>query len=127
VFARMATFKVDDPRLIEGEIEATQRYTNDGLHSEGIPASGFLTETRTSSSRDGNVPSSFGKRNSKSGGRPHLWRGENTAVCSSSTSPPNDEAHTHFGRSMGGPMEAVGLSRPQLEHLDVLAIRLNAI
>ena len=42
MFARMATFEVDDPRLIEGEIETTQRYTDDGLHSEGIPAIGFL-------------------------------------------------------------------------------------
>jgi hypothetical protein len=33
---------------------------------------------------------------------------------------PSDEAHTHFGRNIGGPMEAVGLSNPQLEHLDVL-------
>jgi hypothetical protein len=40
---------------------------------------------------------------------------------------PNDEAHTHFGRNMGGPMAAVGLSSPQLEHLDVLTIRLDAI
>ena len=35
---------------------------------------------------------------------------------------PNEDAHTRFGRNMGGPMEAVGLSGPQLEHLDVLAI-----
>ena len=42
MFARMATFEVDDPRLIEGEIETTQRYTDGGLHSEGIPAIGFL-------------------------------------------------------------------------------------
>jgi hypothetical protein len=34
---------------------------------------------------------------------------------------PNDEAHKYFGRNMGGPMEAVGLSNPQLEHLEVLA------
>ena len=40
---------------------------------------------------------------------------------------PNDDAHTRFGRSMGGPMEAVGLSSPQLEHLDVLAIRFQTI
>jgi hypothetical protein len=33
---------------------------------------------------------------------------------------PSDDAHTHFGRNIGGPMEAVGLSNPQLEHLDVL-------
>ena len=40
---------------------------------------------------------------------------------------PNEDAHTRFGRNMGGPMEAVGLSGPQLEHLDVLAIRLETI
>ena len=40
---------------------------------------------------------------------------------------PNDEAHTYFGRNMGGPMETVGLSNPQLEHLDVLAIRFENI
>jgi hypothetical protein len=34
---------------------------------------------------------------------------------------PNDEAHKYFGRNMGGPMEAVGLFNPQLEHLEVLA------
>ena len=27
-----------------------------------------------------------------------------------------------FGRNLGGPMETVGLSNPQLEHLDVLKI-----
>lgn len=32
---------------------------------------------------------------------------------------PNDEAHTHFGRNLGGPLESVGLSGPKLEHLDV--------
>ena len=40
---------------------------------------------------------------------------------------PNEEAHTRFGRNMGGPMEAVGLSDPQLEHLDVRAIRFETI
>jgi hypothetical protein len=40
---------------------------------------------------------------------------------------PDDEAHTRFGRNMGGPMEAVGLSDPQLEHLDVLAMRFQTI
>ena len=40
---------------------------------------------------------------------------------------PDDEAHTRFGRNMGGPMEAVGLSNPQLEHLDVLASRFQSI
>ncbi len=40
---------------------------------------------------------------------------------------PDDEAHTYFGRNMGGPMEAVGLSNPQLEHLDVLAVRFEAM
>jgi hypothetical protein len=35
---------------------------------------------------------------------------------------PSEDAHTHFGRNIGGPMEAVGLSNPQLEHLDVLKI-----
>lgn len=34
---------------------------------------------------------------------------------------PNDDAHRRFGRNMGGPMETVGLSSPQLEHFDVLA------
>ena len=38
----MATFKVDDPSLIEGEIETTRRYTAGGRLPEGIPASGFL-------------------------------------------------------------------------------------
>jgi hypothetical protein len=42
VFARMATFEVDDPRLIESEIETTQRYTEGGHFPEGIPAVGFL-------------------------------------------------------------------------------------
>ena len=40
---------------------------------------------------------------------------------------PDDAAHTRFGRNMGGPMEAVGLSNPQLEHLDVLAARFETI
>ena len=38
----MATFEVDDPNLIEGEIEATRRYTDGGRLPKGIPASGFL-------------------------------------------------------------------------------------
>ena len=38
---------------------------------------------------------------------------------------PSDDAHSHFGRNMGGPMETVGLSNPQLEHLDVLKIALE--
>ena len=42
VFARMATFEVDDAALIEGEIETTQRYTEGGRLPEGIPAVGFL-------------------------------------------------------------------------------------
>jgi hypothetical protein len=42
VFARMATFEVDDPRLIDGEIETTQHYTEGGRLPEGIPAVGFL-------------------------------------------------------------------------------------
>jgi hypothetical protein len=40
---------------------------------------------------------------------------------------PNDDAHTRFGRNMGGAMEAVGLSSPHLEHLDVLALRFQTI
>ena len=35
---------------------------------------------------------------------------------------PDDEAHTNFGRNLGGPLEAVGLSAPKLEHLEVLRI-----
>jgi hypothetical protein len=35
---------------------------------------------------------------------------------------PSEDAHTHCGRNIGGPMEAVGLSNPKLEHLDVLKI-----
>ena len=35
---------------------------------------------------------------------------------------PDDEAHTNFGRNLGGPLEAVGLSRPELEHLEVLKV-----
>jgi hypothetical protein len=34
----------------------------------------------------------------------------------------DDEAHTNFGRNLGGPLESVGLSAPALEHLDVLRI-----
>ena len=39
---------------------------------------------------------------------------------------PDEEAHTYFGRNLGGPMAAVGLSGPQLEHLDVLAVKFEA-
>jgi hypothetical protein len=39
----------------------------------------------------------------------------------------DDEAHTFFGRNMGGPMETVGLANPQLEHLDVLAVRFESV
>jgi hypothetical protein len=35
---------------------------------------------------------------------------------------PDDEAHTNFGRNLGGPLEAAGLSAPALEHLEVLRI-----
>ena len=35
---------------------------------------------------------------------------------------PDDEAHTNFGRNLGGPLEAVGLSQPVLEHLEVLKV-----
>jgi len=38
---------------------------------------------------------------------------------------PDDEAHTNFGRNLGGPLEAVGLSAPELEHLEVLKVDLN--
>jgi len=40
---------------------------------------------------------------------------------------PDDEAHTLFGRNMGGPMEAVGLAGPKLEHLDVLNVRFENV
>jgi hypothetical protein len=42
VFARVATFEVDDPGLIDGEIETTRRYTDGGRLPDGIPAVGFL-------------------------------------------------------------------------------------
>lgn len=42
MFARMATFQVDDPGLIEGEVETTRRYLEGGRLPDGIPASGFL-------------------------------------------------------------------------------------
>jgi len=42
MFARMATFQVDDPALIDGEVETTRRYTYGGQLPEGIPAAGFL-------------------------------------------------------------------------------------
>jgi hypothetical protein len=38
----MATFTVDDPALIDGEVETTLRYTEGGRLPEGIPAVGFL-------------------------------------------------------------------------------------
>ena len=34
----------------------------------------------------------------------------------------DDEAHTNFGRNLGGPLEAVGLRGPELEHLEVLKV-----
>ncbi|HEY7177968.1 MAG TPA: hypothetical protein VH305_02240 [Gaiella sp.] len=40
--ARIATFSVDDPAKIDGEIETTRTYTAGGRLPEGIPASGFL-------------------------------------------------------------------------------------
>jgi hypothetical protein len=42
MFARMSTFEVDDPDLVEGEIETTRRFIERGRLPEGIPASGFL-------------------------------------------------------------------------------------
>jgi hypothetical protein len=42
VFARIATFQVDDPALIDGEVETTRRYTEGSRLPEGIPAVGFL-------------------------------------------------------------------------------------
>ena len=42
MFARMVTFQVDDPELIDAEIETTLRYTEGGRLPEGIPAVGFL-------------------------------------------------------------------------------------
>jgi hypothetical protein len=41
-FARIATFQVDDPDLIDGEVETTRRYTEGGRLPDGIPATGFL-------------------------------------------------------------------------------------
>jgi hypothetical protein len=38
----MATFEVDDPGLIDAEVETTVRYTEGGRLPEGIPAVGFL-------------------------------------------------------------------------------------
>ena len=35
---------------------------------------------------------------------------------------PDDEAHTNFGRNLGGPLETVGLSGPELEHFEVLKV-----
>jgi hypothetical protein len=42
MFARMATFEVDDPEMIDGEIETTRRHTEGGSFPDGIPAVGFL-------------------------------------------------------------------------------------
>jgi len=42
MFARMATFEVDDPDLIDGEVDTTRRFTEGGGLPEGIPAVGFL-------------------------------------------------------------------------------------
>ena len=42
MFARVATFSVDDPGKIDGEIEVTQQYVQGGRLPEGIPATGFL-------------------------------------------------------------------------------------
>jgi hypothetical protein len=42
MFARMATFEVDDPDLVEGEVETTRGFIAGGRLPEGIPASGFL-------------------------------------------------------------------------------------
>jgi hypothetical protein len=38
----MATFEVDDPKLISAEVETTLRYTEGGRLPEGIPAAGFF-------------------------------------------------------------------------------------
>lgn len=42
MFARVATFEVDDPGLIDGEVETTRRYTEGGRLPDGIPAVGFF-------------------------------------------------------------------------------------
>jgi hypothetical protein len=42
MFARMATFQVDNPDLIEHEVDTTRRYTQGGRLPDGIPAVGFL-------------------------------------------------------------------------------------
>jgi len=59
MFARMAMFEVDDPGLIDGEIETTRRYVEGGRLPEGIRAVCFLMmvdrargrSSRSSSSR----------------------------------------------------------------------------
>jgi hypothetical protein len=42
MFARVATFEVDDPGLIDGEVATTRRYTEGGSLPEGIPVVGFF-------------------------------------------------------------------------------------
>jgi len=42
MYARVATFSVDDPAKIDAEIDTTKRYTSDSRLPEGIPASEFL-------------------------------------------------------------------------------------
>ena len=42
MFACIATFQVDDPDLIDSEVETTRRYTEGGRLPEGIPAAGFF-------------------------------------------------------------------------------------
>jgi hypothetical protein len=39
---------------------------------------------------------------------------------------PDDEAHTNFGRNLGGALETVGLTAPVLEHLEVLRIEFSS-
>lgn len=42
MYARMATFSVDQATKIDGEIEMTRQYTQGGRLPDGIPATGFL-------------------------------------------------------------------------------------
>ncbi len=42
MYARVATFSVDDPEKLDGEIETTRRYTEGDRLPDGIPAAGFL-------------------------------------------------------------------------------------
>ena len=51
MFARMATFEVDDPALIDGEIATTRRYTERGRLPDGIPAVGFFMMVDRASGR----------------------------------------------------------------------------